>query len=104
MPKKIINTKVDTTETTAAGTYIKTTKEAAQKQKVTKDKRVQLVVGADEWTRFQAFAHALGTNTNAAIGKYIETVTTAYAKEINAYLKRRDELREQLSQGEKEQK
>lgn len=106
MPAKKINTAADTqTEQTAAGTYIKTTKADAAKQKQpNKDRRVQLVIEPQEWEKFQAFAHLAGSTPNALICGYVHTTIEQYAKRIDAYERQRDEMQRELNIDGKEQK
>lgn len=93
--RKKINASADVN--TAAGTYIKTTKEQAdQAPKKNKDRRVQILVVPDEWEKFQSFAHLAGTNPNSLINAYIRDTIEKHAKNIEQYEKQRDEMQKEL--------
>lgn len=98
MARKSINTNADTQpEQTAAGTFIKTTIDAAQQPpKKQKDRRVQLLVVPDEWEKFQAFAHLAGSNPNSLINGYIHETIEQYADRIAEYEKARDAMQKAL--------
>ncbi len=86
-------------DVTAAASYIK---EKTTKKDKENTKRVQLIVKADEWEKFQELAHLAGSNCNRMMNNFVSYAVQQYASQITRYEKQRDLMRQELdSMGDK---
>ena len=94
--RKQINTSADVNTATPAESFMKTTEKEKSKPPK-KERRVQLLILADEWTQFQSLAHLAGTNCNAMLCNFVHYSITQYGDQIRKYQKQRDLMRQELN-------